>query len=141
MNPATPLTAAELAALDALAAGIIPADSRDAGARNFSAPLAERARRAGTLALYAAGLTAAAQLAHDKFSRPVAALSPAEIHRLLAALLASSPAFFRALRADTCALYLADPAVLARIGFPGASAAGGGYPQFDQPPVTHADGA
>lgn len=134
MNTATPLTATDLAALDALAAGIIPADARDAGAKNFSTALAERARHAGTVALYAAGLATATQLAHEKFSRPVAALSRAEIALLLAALLTSSPAFFRALRADTCALYLADPGVLARIGFPGPSVANGGYPQHDQPP-------
>jgi hypothetical protein len=41
--------------------------------------------------------------------------------------------FFRQLRMDVCALYLSDPGVWARIGFPGPSTAQGGYPDFDQP--------
>jgi len=31
------------------------------------------------------------------------------------------------------AMYLSDPAVWERIGFPGPSTAAGGYPDFDQP--------
>ena len=49
-----------------------------------------------------------------------------------------SPAFFRQLRADVCALYLSDPAVWQRIGFPGPSTESGGYPDFDQPQTQHA---
>lgn len=133
---APPFTPDDLAALSALAGGIIPADTRDAGAASatFAPLLAGRARRAATVPLYAAGLALASRVAQEKFSRPVATLTPAEIAALLAALLESAPAFFRTLRADTCALYLADPAVLARIGFPGPSAANGGYPDFDRPP-------
>lgn len=135
------ISEADLVALDALAAGIIPADARDAGAAHFGSALADRARRAGTIALYTGGLATAARLAHEKFSRPIPALAPAEIHALLATIAAESPAFFRVLRSDTCAIYLADPAVLRRIGFPGPSAETGGYPQFDQPPATRLGGA
>lgn len=139
---ATPpaLTPADLAALSALAHGIVPADARDAGASNLGPALAERARRAATTPHYAAGLTRATELSVARFSRPLPALAPTEVHALLAALAATTPAFFRLLRADTCALYLADPAVLARIGFPGPSAATGGYPTFDQPPSGHRPG-
>ena len=45
----------------------------------------------------------------------------------------AEPGFFKQLRMDTCALYLSDPGVWARIGFPGPSSAQGGYPDFDQP--------
>ena len=37
------------------------------------------------------------------------------------------------LRMDVCALYLTDPGVWGRIGFPGPSVERGGYPDFDQP--------
>jgi hypothetical protein len=37
---------------------------------------------------------------------------------------------------DVCALYLSDPAVWQRIGFPGPSADSGGHPDFDQPQVS-----
>ena len=43
------------------------------------------------------------------------------------------PGFFKQLRMDVCALYLSDPGVWARIGFPGPSSAQGGYPDFDRP--------
>ena len=43
------------------------------------------------------------------------------------------PAFFKQLRLDVSALYLSDPAIWQRIGFPGPSTASGGYPDFDQP--------
>ncbi|MEY2427611.1 MAG: hypothetical protein QOJ40_496, partial [Verrucomicrobiota bacterium] len=43
------------------------------------------------------------------------------------------PSFFKQLRMDVSALYLSDPAVWQRIGFPGPSTASGGYPDFDLP--------
>jgi hypothetical protein len=43
------------------------------------------------------------------------------------------PAFFKQLRMDVSALYLSDPEVWQRIGFPGPSTDRGGYPDFDQP--------
>ena len=129
-----PITADDVAALSALASGIIPADARDAGAAevNAGAGLAERARRTASGPLYVTGLAHATQRAREKFGRNVAALSPDEIHALLTTLAETSPAFFRQLRADTCALYLSDPGVLRRIGFPGPSSASGGYPDFDR---------
>ena len=51
-----------------------------------------------------------------------------EIHELLRLLAGVLPAFFRQLRMDVCALYLSDPAVWQRIGFPGPSTETGGYP-------------
>src|ERR1041385_3923811 len=39
---------------------------------------------------------------------------------------------------DVAAMYLSDPGVWQRIGFPGPSTASGGYPDFDQPQDTHA---
>ena len=60
-------------------------------------------------------------------------LDAQEIADLLRVLEEKSPAFFRQLRADTCALYMSDPGVWQRIGFPGPSTESGGYPDFDQP--------
>jgi len=44
-----------------------------------------------------------------------------------------APGFFKQLRMDVAALYLGDPGVWRRIGFPGPSTDTGGYPDFDQP--------
>ena len=134
MNEVT-LTLDDLAALAALANGIIPSDSRDAGAAavHSGAGIAERFRRAATGAVYVEGLALATQLAREKFECAVCELAAQEIAELLRALEEESPAFFRQLRADTCALYMSDPGVWQRIGFPGPSAETGGYPDFDQP--------
>jgi acyl-CoA reductase-like NAD-dependent aldehyde dehydrogenase len=131
----TPLTLDDIAAITALTNGVIPADSRDAGAAAVHAGpgIAERARRGVSGPLYAEGLSTAAKLAQKRYGRAVRELSGEEIRGLLDALAESSPAFFRQLRADTCAFYLSDPAVWERIGFPGPSSETGGYPDFDQP--------
>ena len=125
-------TAADLAVL---ADGIIPADERDAGAAAVHAGprLAEKLAAGMNLPLYRRGLAAAAVLAQARFGLGVEALNPAQAHELLDALREQQPAFFRQFRADVCALYLSDPGVWARIGFPGPSTAQGGYPDFDQP--------
>jgi hypothetical protein len=130
-----PLVAQEVAALAALADGIIPPDGRDAGAAavNAGPRLAEKLSAGANLALYRAGLAAAAALAGAKFGRVPGALDAAELHELLGELRERQPAFFRQLRLDVCALYLSDPGVWARIGFPGPSTAQGGYPDFDRP--------
>lgn len=122
-------------ALTVLAGGIIPADERDAGAAavNAGRRLAERMHAGGIDSLYAAGLHDAERHAIDLFARPLASLAPNEVAVVLERLMAISPRFFRQLRADVAALYLSDPAVCARIGFPGPSLATGGYPDFDQP--------
>jgi hypothetical protein len=67
------------------------------------------------------------------YGRGVAELDATQTHDLLGALRDQQPGFFKQLRADICALYLSDPGVWARIGFPGPSSAQGGYPDFDQP--------
>jgi hypothetical protein len=129
------LSGDEIVALSALANGIIPADERDAGAAAVHAGpgIAERIRRGVNGPLYAQGLQTAEGIALEKFDRVVNELSPTETHDLLGALEKGSPRFFRQLRADVCSLYMSDPAVWQRIGFPGPSTDTGGYPDFDQP--------
>jgi hypothetical protein len=107
---------------------IVGAGAVDAGPR-----LAARVASGTNTSLYRTGLAAAAALAQARFGRGATALDAAQMHELLGALREQEPAFFRQLRADVCALYLSDPAVWARIGFPGPSTAQGGYPDFDQP--------
>ena len=125
----------EAALLTALANGIIPADARDAGAAAVHAGprLAEKLRDGVNAALYRRGLSAATGLAQEKFGLPLVALEAAPMHELLGTLREKEPGFLRQLRLDVCALYLSDPAVWARIGFPGPSTAQGGYPDFDRP--------
>jgi hypothetical protein len=129
------LSVDEIAALSALANGIIPADEHDAGAAAVHAGpgIAERIRRGVNGPLYAEGLQTAEGIALEKFGRAPGVLRPLEIHELLDALEKASPRFFRQLRADVCSLYMSDPAVWQRIGFPGPSTDTGGYPDFDQP--------
>jgi hypothetical protein len=131
----TSFTPDDIAALSALANGIIPPDERDGGAAAVAAGprIAERAGQGVNGLLYATGLRLASELAREKFGRVVVELDPTELHQLLAALDAASPAFFRQLRADVCAHYLSDAGVWQRIGFPGPSVENGGYPDFDQP--------
>jgi hypothetical protein len=135
MGPPNAPTVEEAAALAALANGIIPADARDAGAAAAAAGprLAAKLAAGSNVALYRSGLAAATALAAAELGRPLLGLSAAEMNELLGALRDRQPAFFRQLRADVCALYLSDPGVWARIGFPGPSTAQGGYPDFDQP--------
>ena len=131
----TPITLADIATLAALANGIIPADARDAGAAAVHAGpgIAERMRRSPYGSVYVDGLKAAGEIAKTLFGKAVPELDAAQRHELLTALSIQSPAFFRQLRADVCALYLSDPGVWQRIGFPGPSTDNGGYPDFDQP--------
>ena len=131
----TPITLTDIATLAALANGIIPADARDAGAAAVHAGpgIAERMRRSPYGPVYVAGLRAAQELAKTRFAKAVPELDAAQRHELLTASSIQSPMFFRLLRADVCALYLSDPGVWQRIGFPGPSADTGGHPDFDQP--------
>src|SRR5689334_1816982 len=107
------LSVDEIAALSALANGIVPADERDAGAAAVHAgpAIAERVRRGVNGPLYAEGLRTAEGMALEKFNRSVSELSPREMHELIGALEKASPRFFRQLRADVCSLYMSDPAV------------------------------
>jgi hypothetical protein len=131
----TPVTLHDIAALAALANGIIPADERDAGAAAVHAGpgVAERMRRSPYAPVYVAGLKMAHDLAQTRFAAAVPQLDAVQTHELLTALSTQSRAFFRQLRADVCALYLSDASVWQRIGFPGPSTDSGGYPDFDQP--------
>lgn len=120
--------------LTALANGIIPPDLRDggAGAVDAGARLAGRIDAGVNRSLYAKGIEAAQRLAMEHFRRKVTQLTPQEVHQLLEMLRTGLPAFFKQLRMDVSALYLSDPAVWQRIGFPGPSIASGGYADFDQ---------
>jgi hypothetical protein len=121
--------------LAALANGIIPADESDAGAAavNAGARLAEKLAAGVNVAIYERGLQTAASLAQSHFAKSVDGLSAAEVHELIGLLRSEVPAFYKQLRLDACAMYLSDPGVWQRIGFPGPSTAMGGYPDFDQP--------
>src|SRR5437016_8906907 len=121
-----------LANLAALANGIIPPDERDAGAACVDAArrLAEKARAGVNTDLYLKGLETAQGMAREKFGRDVSQLGASEIHQLLADIRQRLPGFFRQLRLDVSALYLADPEVWKWIGFPGPSIATGGHPDF-----------
>jgi Gluconate 2-dehydrogenase subunit 3 len=131
----TSVTLGDIGALAAMADGIIPADERDVGASLVHAGpnIAERMRRSPLACVYVEGLRAASVFAHERFGRDVRELNAGQMRELLATLRDRSPAFFRQLRADVCALYLSDPGVWRRIGFPGPSSESGGYPDFDQP--------
>jgi restriction endonuclease Mrr len=129
------ITLGDIGALAALANGIIPADERDAGASLVHAgpSIAERMRQSRSAHVYIEGLRAARVFASERFGQEVRELNASQMRELLAALRDQSPAFFRQLRADVCALYLSDTGVWQRIGFPGPSSHSGGYPDFDQP--------
>ena len=133
MNPSA---ASDVDVLTALANAIIPPDARDAGAAAVDAGprLAERLRDGPQAALYELGLRTAQDLCAGRFGRPITALTPSELHDLMEQVAATAPAFFRQLRLDTTTLYLSDPAVWTRIGFPGPSIETGGHPDFDRPP-------
>jgi hypothetical protein len=131
----TSISLGDIAALAALASGIIPEDRRDAGASLVHAgpSIAERMRRSPSALVYIDGLRAARVFASERFGCGVQDLSADQMCEVLAALRDQSPAFFRQLRSDVCALYLSDAGVWQRIGFPGPSSKNGGYPDFDQP--------
>jgi hypothetical protein len=121
--------------LAALANGVIPADEIDAGAAavNAGAHLAERIHSGIHAELYRQGLEVARSIAWTLYGREVCQLSPVEVEAVLAQLREQLPGFFAQLRMDVSALYLSDPDVWRRIGFPGPSTQSGGYPDFDQP--------
>jgi hypothetical protein len=129
------LTPEQILALSALAGGIIPADEQDAGVSAFNPGrhLAEKIERDYNAPAHLKGLQFAERTAEADFGGPVADLDPVSIERLLGKLREHYPGFFKFLRAETCAVYLSEPAVWKRIGFPGPSIEKGGYPDFDQP--------
>jgi hypothetical protein len=129
------LSPEDLDGLAVLANGIIPGDERDAGAAavNAGPRLADRVRAGINAALYADGLRLARELAPEMFGCALVELTPADLHTLLERLRVDAPGFFKQLRMDVAALYLSDPGVWRRIGFPGAAIETGGYPDFDRP--------
>jgi len=129
------LNADQIATLAALADGIIPPDEIDAGAAAVDAGprLASKLQTGVNAALYLQGIEVASTLAQEKFGRQASQLGAEQLHELIAEVLERLPGFFKQLRMDVAALYLSDPAVWQRIGFPGPSIASGGYPDFDQP--------
>jgi hypothetical protein len=129
------VTPDDLQTLTILANGIIPADERDAGAAavNAGPRLADRLCAGINAALYADGLCLARKLAPEMFGCALANLTPTDLHTLLERVRVEAPGFFKQLRMDVSALYLSDPDVWRRIGFPGPAIETGGYPDFDQP--------
>ena len=129
------LNAEQISALTALANGIIPADASDAGAAAVDAGprLATKIDSGSNTALYRSGLALAESFSRQRYGKTTFDLDPGQVHELLAAIREQLPAFFKQLRMDVSALYLSDPAVWQRIGFPGPSTESGGYPDFDQP--------
>ena len=124
----------DVALLTALANGIIPADDRDAGAAAINAGprLAEKLAAGTNAAVYRRGLATADELARSQFGGGLTELDAGQLHDLLGLLRERQLGFFKQLRMDVCGLYLTDPGVWSRIGFPGPSAETGGYPDFDQ---------
>jgi aldehyde dehydrogenase (NAD+)/phenylacetaldehyde dehydrogenase len=129
------ITVEQRLALDRLATAIIPADHRDAGATlvNAGAQIATRIFNGINADLYREGLERAEVISLKRFGRPIEELQLAEVHDLIGILQEIENPFFRQLRADVCAMYLSDPGVWQRIGFPGPSVMSGGYADFDQP--------
>jgi hypothetical protein len=129
------ITLRDIAGLTRIAAGILPADDRDAGAALVHAgpTIAERMRRSPFADVYVLGLQQARQISIDLFACELEKLPPEQMFQLLHRLRIESPAFFRQMRSDVCSLYLSDPGVWQRIGFPGPASDTGGYPDFDQP--------
>jgi hypothetical protein len=130
---ATPAQLARM--LSVLAGGVIPDDEIDRGAAeaNAGAVLAERIGNGINGSLYLRGIEAAAGLAKERFGGTLESLHSDQAYEILLELKSAVPGFYKQLRADVCALYLSEPAVWQRIGFPGPSAHLGGYPDFDQP--------
>ena len=95
-------TSGDIAALAALASGIIPADPRDAGAALVHAgpSIAERIGRSPSAFVYVDGLHAARAFARERFGLDVHDLNADQMHELLALLREKVPAFFRLLRSD-----------------------------------------
>jgi hypothetical protein len=131
---AVELTQAQRALLETLANAIIPADQRDNGAKCVEAArrIAEKIE-ATNAKVYFDGLELAERLSRESFGCEPSAVTALQAHELLAKVRDRNAAFFKQLRMDVSALYLSDPTVWARIGFPGPSTERGGYPDFDQP--------
>ena len=131
------ITPEQIDALSALAAGIIPPDECDADAAMLNAGecLAQRIVSESNGSSYFEGLQFAETTAKANFGREISKLDAVSLESLLVMLRDQFPAFFKFLRAETCALYLKKPAVWKRIGFFGPSIQSGGHPDFDHPQI------
>src|SRR5688572_31062098 len=137
------LSADQIEVLGSLVSGINPADEVDGGALEVGAAekLAAKVRAGVNAALYVKGVELARSLTKEKLGVDVAGLTAGQIHELLEAVRGKLPGFFKQLRMDVSAIYLSDPAVWGRMGFPGPSAETGGHPDFDRPQtVVHVKG-
>lgn len=132
----TVLSLKQIAELAALANGIIPADDRDSGAAAVHAGpgIASNIRFHPYAEIYLEGLEDADRFSQEMFDRGTTELDLRQMDELMSRLRDDSPVFFRFLRSDVCAIYLSDPGVWQRIGFPGESSFTGGYRDFDQDP-------
>ena len=128
------LSAEQVLALERLASGIIPADELDDGALAVGAGtrLAEKVRSGINAALYVRGIGTAQSLALDRYGTGVKYLDEQQVYELLGGVRKELPGFFKQLRMDVSAIYLSDPGVWGRMGFPGPSVESGGYPDFDR---------
>ncbi len=128
------LTPEQVATLSAVARGMIPRDEKDDGVASFNPGrrLADKIETDLNPTPYLNGLRVAENVALEEFDRPVAELDAPSLEKLLGMLRDGAPALFKFIRAEVCALYLSQPSVWKRIGFPGPSVEKGGYPDFDQ---------
>jgi hypothetical protein len=128
------LSPEHVAALKSLASAIIPADSRGPGVAQFNpgAHLAGKLQANPFASGLLQGLDFAEKQSLQMFGLPVGELPLESLDNLVGVLRDRSPAFFKFLRMETCALYLSQAATWQRIGFPGPSIEQGGYPDFDQ---------
>ena len=131
----TRLTPGQIATLASLACAMIPADEKDEGVAPLDPGqrIAEKIEADANPTPYLDGLRVAERASFEQFGRPVADLDPGSLEKLLALLRDASPALFKFIRTEVCALYLIQPSTWQRIGFPGPSIERGGYPDFDQP--------
>src|SRR5687767_3943204 len=124
------MTSEMLALLRVLTSGIIPADERDGGAESVgaAAQIAQRIEEGINRDIYVNGVAVAMRIAQEEFNDPIESLTPEQVHELIGAMREQAPGFYKQLRLDVSAIYLSNPAVWVRIGFPGPSIEKGGYP-------------
>lgn len=138
----------QIATLAAAAEAIIPGDEFDGGVAALSPghAIATRVRYQEHIAsLYLKGLKGLDDSVAIMFwgGRKFADLRLVERRRVLQAIRrgaapgagwreVSSQSFYNTFRADVCFVYMTDPEVCQRIGFPGESTARGGYPDYAQ---------
>ncbi len=131
------LTSDQIAGLARLVNGIIPGADEETASPGpcVTQRLAAKIIGGSVQNLYLRGLEKAEVFSQQKYRKSLLSLDALETHELLEKIREEIPAFFKQLRMDTSAIYLSQPEVWKKIGFPGPSAATGGYPDFDQQPA------